>query len=202
MLNAVYRYFFPPPIRDRASLAGFMSGEASYLAQRSTYEFTRNTLAWHGQSAFGDTVFNDAFRICRWEAFASVLAGFSVLAFARLDPGAGGRRAELEAAILRLHAGMLGAYEVPRHRSGWDDELEALAERLRMLPPGTTPSAEEALRPAAAKVYQTVPARAGNAREERDVIANALRFGAIGFTERLERRLRPAETAASLLAGS
>ena len=37
-------------------------------------------------------------------------------------------------------------------------------------------------------------------REERDVIANALRFGAIGFTERLERRLRPAETAASLLA--
>jgi hypothetical protein len=201
MLNAVYRYFFPPPIRDRASLAGFMSGEASYLAQRSTYEFTRNTLAWHGQSAFGDTAFNDAFRICRWEAFAAVLAGFSVLAFVRLDPGAGGRRDDLEAALVRLYAEMLGAYETPRHRADWNDEVADLAARLHAVVPGDVPSAADIVRPAAAKVYKTLPARAGNPREEKDVISNALLFGAIGFRERLENRLRPAEAAASLLAG-
>ncbi|MFO0295736.1 MAG: hypothetical protein ACK51F_20565 [Rhodospirillales bacterium] len=201
MLNAVYRYFFPPPIRDRASLAGFMSGEAAYLAQRSTYEFTRNTLAWHGQSAFGDTAFNDAFRICRWEAFASVLAGFSVLAFVRLDPGPGGRRDDLEAALVRLYAQMLGAYETPRHRTDWNDDLTDLAARLRALVPGEAPSAADVVRPAAARVYKTLPARAGNPREEKDVISNALRFGTIGFSERLENRLRPAEATASLLAG-
>ena len=201
MLRRVFAAFFPPPIRDRDDLAAFMSGEASYLAQRSTYEFTRNTLAWHGQAAFGDTAFNDAFRICRWEAFACVLSGFSLLAFARLNPGVGGRRAELETAMVELYAGMLAAYETPRHRTDWSDEMGALAERLRSLPPGQSPSAEEATRRAAATVYKTIPARAGNPREERDVIANALRFGAIGFVERLDRRLRPVETTASLLAG-
>lgn len=201
MLTRAYRYFFPPPIRDRISLGGFMSGEAAYLAQRSTYEFTRNTLAWHGQSAFGDRAFNDMFRICRWEAFAAVLSGFSLLAFARLVPGPGGPRAELETAVVRLYGDLLGAYEMPRHRADWADELTALAERLHALPPGAVPSAAEATRIAAAKVYKTLPARAGNPREEKDVISNALRFGTIGFGERLERRLRPAETTASLLAG-
>lgn len=201
MLARAYNYFFPPPISDRASLAGFMSGEASYLAQRSTYEFTRNTLAWHGQAAFGDREFNDAFRICRWEAFANVLAGFGVLAFVRLDPGPGGRREELEAAVTTLYADMLGAYETPRHRADWADMSADLAARLRALPPGERPSAAEVIRPAAARIYQTLPARAGNPREEKDVIANALRFGTIGFCERLDKRLRPVEAAASLLAG-
>jgi len=201
MLTAAYQYFFPPPIRDRSALTKFMSGEASYLAQRSTYEFTRNTLAWHGQAAFGDTAFNDAFRICRWEAFAAVLAGFSVLAFTRLASGPGGRRDELEAALVRLYGDMLGAYETPRHRTDWNDEVADLAIRLRAILPGDSPSAADVVRPAAGRVYKTLPARAGNPREEKDVIANALRFGTIGFGERLDRRLRPAETAASLLAG-
>jgi hypothetical protein len=201
MLTRVYRYLFPPPISDRAALGAFMSGEAAYLAQRSTYEFTRNTLAWHGQAAFGDREFNDVFRVCRWEAFAAVLSGFSLLAFARLAPGPGAPRSDLEAAMVRLYADQLGAYEMPRHRADWADELAALAERLHALPPGVVPSAADATRIAAAKVYKTLPARAGNPREEKDVIANALRFGTIGFGERLERRLRPAETTASLLAG-
>jgi hypothetical protein len=128
-----------------------------------------------------------------------VLSGFSVLAFARLDPGPGGRRDDLEAALVRLYGEMLGAYEVPRHRADWDDELAALAARLRALPPGEGPTAAEIVRPAAAKVYGTLPARAGNPREEKDVISNALRFGTIGYGERLERRLRPRETVASLL---
>lgn len=201
MLSRVYRYFFPPAIADKDALAGFLSGEAAYLAQRSTYEFTRNTLAWHGQSAFGDDAFNDAFRICRWEAFASILSGFCVLAFVRLDPGPGGRRAELETAVRDLYRDMLTAYEIPRHRADWAAEIEALTQRLSTLPPGTQPSAAEVSRTAAAKVYATVPVRAGNAREEREVIENALRFGTIGFSERLASRLRPAETLASLLAG-
>jgi hypothetical protein len=198
MLRRAYHYFFPPRIADREALAGFVSGEAAYLAQRSTYEFTRNTLAWHGQAAFGDDAFNDAFRICRWEAFASILSAFCVLAFARLDTGPGGRRGELEAAIVDLYRGMLEAYETPRHRSDWADEVGALAERLRTLPPGARPSAAEVSRAAAARVYATVPARAGNAREEREVIENAVRFGTIGYAERLDRRLEPAGTLASL----
>ena len=94
---------------------------------------------------------------------------------------------------------MLGAYETPRHRNDWSEEVAALAERLRTLPAGTRPSAAEVSRAAAARVYATIPVRAGNAREEREVIENAVRFGTIGYAERLDRLLEPAGTLASLL---
>ena len=54
MLRRLVDHFRPPRIRDRAALRRFVSGEASYLAQRATYEFSRNTLAWYGQHAFAD----------------------------------------------------------------------------------------------------------------------------------------------------
>ena len=63
MLATLKGYFFPERIRSRVELARFVSGEASYVAQRSTYEFSRNTLAWYGQAAFGDPKFNDALAV-------------------------------------------------------------------------------------------------------------------------------------------
>ena len=199
MLGRAISHFFPSSIADRDALAAFVAREAAYLAQRSTYEFTRNALAWHGQAAFGDAAFNDAFRICRWEAFAATLSAFCALAFAHLAPAAGGRRAGLEAAIVALYAEILAGHEAPRHRDGWSEAVAGLAESLRRIMPGTVPTAAEMIRDAAALIHAKMPVQAGNDREELEVIANALRFGTIGYADRLVRRLRPPETIASLL---
>ena len=74
---------FPSLFRTlRASeLRRFLSGETSYLAQRMTYEFSRNTLAWFGQHYFADPGFNDVFRKCRWESFGLLGADVTLLAF-------------------------------------------------------------------------------------------------------------------------
>lgn len=183
-MKALIEYFRPPPLRTLADLETFVSGEAAYLAQRSTYEFSRNTLAWYGQAAFADPEFNDAFRICRWEAFAAVLAGFVVLVRLRLGAGP-----VTDGRLVELARRVLAAYPTPIHRPDWQDILDALAARLADLDGKAPPTPTSLGAIAAEAVYPTLPVRSGNRQEDRAVIANALSFGTIAFNDRLVARL-------------
>ncbi|MBL8702007.1 MAG: hypothetical protein JNK67_26730 [Alphaproteobacteria bacterium] len=192
-------YFRPPPIRSAAALREFISGEASYLAQRSTYEFSRNALAWYGQAAFGDPEFNDAFRICRWETFAIVLSNFVLLARARLAARVA-VPAGLDDALVAQARIMLAAYPTPVHRRDWEDVVAELADRLAAARQEEPPSPAGLGAAAAARVYPTMPVQSGNKAEDRKVIANALSFGTIAFNDRLAVRLDDAAVVADLVA--
>jgi hypothetical protein len=190
MIGKLFEHWRQGPLADGESLGRFLSGEASYLAQRSTYEFTRNTLAWFGQSAFGDDKFNDAFRICRWESFASILAGFIVLTQARLSPAARGREPEVADGLVRIFEAALAAYPTPAHRADWQEIVTALHDALRAAgSQGLSPAAIGAR--AAERVIATVPVRSPNDAEDRQVISNAVRLGTIGVNDRLAARLVP-----------
>jgi len=194
MLRRLIEFWLPPPLTDGRTLGSFLSGEASYLAQRTTYEFTRNTLAWHGQSAFGDDGFNAVFRVCRWESFASILSGFVVLTHVRLRAAAGDPGA-LAAPLSQLFAAELAAYPMPAHRPDWGDVTARLAQRLAA---NARPTPAEIGSEAAMRVYETIPVRSGHAAEDRDVLANAIRLGTISVHDRLAARLRPDAVTASL----
>ncbi len=196
MLGRLIAYWSPPPLTDARALGRFLSAEASYLAQRSTYEFTRNTLAWYGQAAFGDDRFNDVFRVCRWESFASILGGFVVLAHTRLRRVGSGDAKLLAPALLRIYGAELSAYPMPAHRSDWADVTLRLEQRLAA---GGAPTPAEIGSEAALRVYETIPVRSGNAAEDRDVLANAIRLGTISVNDRLAARLRPDAVSASLI---
>jgi hypothetical protein len=197
MIRKFFEHWRQGPLADGESLGRFLSGEASYLAQRSTYEFTRNTLAWFGQSAFGDDKFNDVFRICRWESFASILSGFVVLTQARLGPATRGNETAVADGLVRVFEAALAAYPTPAHRTDWRETVTALRETLlasdgRSL----TPAAIGAR--AAERVIETVPVRSPNDAEDRQVIANAVRLGTIGVNDRLTARLVPEAMVRSL----
>lgn len=196
MLKAVLHYLRPPPITGVGALRRFLSGEASYLAQRSTYEFSRNTLAWYGQSAFGDDKFNDALRLCRWESFAAVLADMTVLTHdATRRDGGGGALAER---FTGLYESMLLEYPLPSHRpAGWIDLVPGVATRLRAEGPV---DAAEVARIAARRIYDVVPVRSGNPRADYAAIEAAIQFGMVSFQDRLRRRLRTDEIVPALLA--
>jgi len=198
-MRRLLEYFRPPPIRDASAFREFLSGEASYLAQRSTYEFSRNALAWYGQAAFGDPEFNDAFRICRWETYATVLAGFVVLADLRLNPAAGAPDG-LHGALLATFDAMLRAYPVPAHRANWDDIRSELHRDLQAIDRAAPPTPKTLGTRAAERVYPTLPVRSGNTMEDRKVIANALTFGTIAFNDRLTARLDAGAVRDDLLA--
>lgn len=182
-------YFYPPPIRTRDTLRRFLSGEASYLAQRVTYEFARNTLAWFGQHHFGDDRFNDAFRICRWEAYAAILADMLVLTRGHLlSPTTPGQ--VLAAPLVGLYGAALAEYAPPGHRpEGWRDVEEGLLLRLRDLGSDERPDARSVASASASRTFETLPVKSNNPQEDRRVIGSAITMGLISFADRLRTRV-------------
>ncbi len=185
MFAKLREYLFPKRLRARDDLRRFVSGEASYVAQRSTYEFVRNTLAWYGQAAFGDAKFNEAFAVCRWEAFANIAADMTMIVRAEL---AGGD--VLDPPLLRLYADALGEYPNPSHRSeGWADRHAALLSRFAALPSDRKCDLTAMGHRTGVAIHDTAPAHSKNFAEERAVLAAAITFGLISFQDRLPRRL-------------
>ncbi len=178
-------YVFPSRLRTPDQLRRFVSGEASYLAQRSTYEFTRNTLAWFGQAAFGDATFNEAFAVCRWEAFASIAADMTMIVRAEIAGGP-----SLDPPLLKLYADVLGEYPNPPHRAeGWMDRHAALLARFGALPDDRRPDLTAMGHRTGAMIHEVAPAHSRNVEEERAVLAAAITFGLVSFQDRLPRRL-------------
>jgi hypothetical protein len=199
MLRNIIEYFVPPAVTDRPAFARFLSGEASYLAQRSTYEFARNTLAYFGQHQFADERFNDAFRRCRWESFAAILAGMVILAEGRLRSHVTHDHAALRAALVALYADMLAEYPVPAHRPGWESEITALDDQLARAQVAAPAAPAAVARPVALRVYNVLPLYSHNEEYDRRIIDNAMTFGIIAFNDRLVRRLRAPQMAALML---
>jgi hypothetical protein len=197
MLGRLREYLFPPRLRTRDQLRRFVSGEASYVAQRSTYEFVRNTLAWFGQSAFADAKFNEVFAACRWEAFADIAADMTLILRAELAGGP-----SLDPPLVRLYADMLGEYPTPTHRDdGWADRHAALLSRFAALPGDRRPDLTALGHRTGALIHEKSPAQGRNSEEERTVLAAAVTFGLVSFQDRLPRRLDVPAVREALLAG-
>ncbi|MBX9945717.1 MAG: hypothetical protein K2Y40_16665 [Reyranella sp.] len=185
MLQQLKARFFPGRIAARPTLRRFVSGEASYLAQRATYEFSRNTLAWHGQHVLGDAKFNEVFAVCRWESFAAIAADMTFLVRAHLAGGP-----SLDAPLLQVYAEVLGEYPNPVHRpDGWGDCLASLLARFGGIPDGRAPDLKAMGYKTGRLIYGKAPVTANNIEEESAVLGAAVTFGLISFNDRLPRRL-------------
>jgi hypothetical protein len=201
MLTSLIKTLLARPIADPSALRRFLSGEASLLAQRLTYEFSRNTLAWYGQHYFNDKGFNEVFRRCRWESFARLAADMSLLAFARMPEACGEGRSGLEARMAALYAAVLGEYPVPAHRpNGWGDMADAFVQRLAAAQPPVDP---EGLTAATSKaIFATLPVFSDNRAGDFDVVRNAVAFGLAAFAGQLRRRVDLDRVGAALRAGA
>lgn len=199
MLARLIAYFRPPPIVDCAALQQFLSESASYLAQRSTYEFSRNTLSYYGQGAWHDPTFQDLMRVCRWESRAAVLADQLVLVEGRLRPFAG-EPPVLVAPVVGLYGDLLAEYPVPAHRpEGWGAEIDAMRARLERVQLAQPLGAPEVARTAAKRVFDVLPVYSRYRDADFQVVENSIRFGMVSFSDQLGQRLRPQEVAADLL---
>ncbi len=203
MLQRLIDRFWPAPVRDRPHLVRWISGEASYLAQRSTYEFTRNTLAWFGQHHFADDRFNDHFRVCRWETFATVLQGMALQVEARLRPQARGAEAALAEGLVATYRAALAEYPVPAHRTqGWDDAVaEARAKLGDAQARAAAPDAKALAHATTARMIQVMPVLSANRDDDFRTIESAIQFGLIAFADRAARRIDAPALAAELVGG-
>jgi len=200
MFSSLFRTLRAKPIADPSALRRFLSGEASYLAQRMTYEFSRNTLAWFGQHYFADPGFNDAFRKCRWESFGLLAADMVVLTYARMPDAQRHDREALGTRVQALLAAVLGEYPVPEHRpDGWSDLEAGFAARIAAVQPPVDPT--DFAEATAKAVFKTLPVFSENRSGDYQVVYNAVHFGLVAFADRLRRRVAAEPAARALLAG-
>jgi hypothetical protein len=200
MISSFIRTLRAKPIEDPSELRRFLSGESSYLAQRMTYEFSRNTLAWFGQHYFADPGFNNVFAKCRWESFGLLGADIALLAFGRMAAARPDGHAALADRMQDLYAAILHEYPVPDHRfEGWADMEAAFRTRMADV---RLPVDPIALAEATAKaIFKTLPVFSENKTGDYMVIYNAVSFGLVAFSDRLRKRVAADRVGAAILAG-
>ena len=199
MLRRIIAHFRPPPIASRAALQQFLSASGAYLAQRSTYEFSRNTLSYYGQGAWHDPTFQELMRVCRWESRAAVLADQVVLAEGQLRRSAAPPHA-LVAPLAELYRDLLAEHPVPAHRpQGWGADIEALRARLDRVQLALPLGAPEVARVGAKRVFEVLPVYSQYRDSDFQVMENSIRFGMVSFSDQLRQRLRPAAVVGDLL---
>lgn len=196
--RAVVDYVRPRPIASAADLKVFLDREAAHLGQYSTHEFSRNTLGYFGQDAWRHPVFKERMVLCRWEAFAAVLADLIILSEGRLRQHVSSADL-LTAPLVEIFASILGSHPIPAHRpEGWAAEIDQLRVRLgqaQMKPPS---SANEIARVSARRVFDVLPVFSGNTEVDYFTIENAIRFGTVGVGVKLDGRMRGAAVARDL----
>jgi len=200
VLKRLREYFFPSPIRDRAALQRFISSQASYLAQRTSLEFSRNTLGYYNQHLWHNEKFLDAVRVSRWESFAALVEDMIVFLEGKLRGAEQVQHESLRPRLVALAGDILATYPLPPHRpQGWGDVLDRLDRRLAAAQAAPPASHMEIAKVSAQRFYDTMPVRSPNRPADVEVIAGAVRFGFSGFGAKLSDLLRPAAVVRSLM---
>lgn len=194
-----------PVVADRPALRELLSGEAAFLAQKTTVEYcrARSGLLW--QKLFSEEEFRGALDRCRWGAMAAVLADQIIVTEGLLRAHAAGSEAALGETLVTLYQDILLGYgeaEPDRH-AGWDDlsaELPARVARAQLGPPH---GPDQIAKTAGNRVYDLLPIHKSLRGHDREMMVNAIRFGMVAFQERLVLAVRdPGLLARNLIAGT
>jgi len=201
MLRRLRDYLFQPKLRAAAALGDFIASQAAYLAQRTSLEFCRNTLAYSHQYLMHDPSFMDALRVCRWESFAALVEDMLVCAEGHLRPDDAAAAQRLVAPLAALARGMFDRYERPRHRpQGWDDVLQRITQRLAQAQLGAPRPPLVISAVSAQRLYDCMPVYSDNKEKDKEAAFGAVRFGFAGFAAKLAAALEPAPVRRELLA--
>jgi hypothetical protein len=202
LLDKLFKLFRgPEPVVSRNDLAEFLTGEAAFLAQKSTIEYCRARAGLQWQKLFSEAAFTDALERCRWEAFALVLADMTVLAEARLRRQAAGRALELAEALCVLYEQILNSHPMPAHRSDWHDRGEDLRQRMGRAQLAAPARTDEIAGVSGRAVFDLLPIHPSLRGHDRLMIFNHIRFGMLTFADRFDRRVDARSVTASLLDG-
>lgn len=178
-----------------------IAAESAFLSQKCVVEYCRAKAGLNWETLFAETPFRAALEICRWEAFAAVLADMTVVGEGLLRPYAGMRHADLADALTRHAERALAAPALPTHRpEGWGDAITALRQRLALCQLAAPLPAHEIGRASGARIVELLPIHPRLRRDDSEVVVNNIRFGLCRSHEDISRRADLPAVAADLLA--
>ncbi|BBK40481.1 hypothetical protein STVA_05010 [Allostella vacuolata] len=196
-------------ISTPAALREFLSGQASFIAQKVVTEYCQAKAGRHWTHLSMEKTFIDQLARSRWEAFSLVLADLFVLTAARLRPMSEApdqpereAAAAVAGALVGLYREALDAYPLPPHRpEGWADRVQELDARLRAAgaaPPG---SAREIAEVGGRAVFAILPIHLNMRRLDLPMVMNGIAFQTVAVAGRIRRRLDLPALAAALGTG-
>ena len=183
-----------------AELADFVAAQTAYVAQRSVIEYCRARTGFNWEKLSLEQTFLDRLEVCRWEAYAIVLAEVAELALIRLRRGGvadpegylPGLVAAAQAALLR--------HPVPSHRTDWGDAAEAIERHLaRAILAAPRPVHLVGIRSADA-IFDLLPIHADLRPQDREMFRNSVRFAICGAFDAMSRCMEVPALEAALLA--
>jgi hypothetical protein len=191
-----------PPVRTAGELAECLAAHSAYVAQRTVIEYCRARTGLNWDKLFAEASFLDRLEVCRWEAYAVVLAEVAELALIRLRrDGADSAESYLPALVQAAHAALL-RHPVPRHRTSWTDAADDIERHLaRVLLAAPRPVHLLGFH-SADVIFELLPIHPDLRREDREMFRNSLRFAICGVFEAMSRQFDVPALEASLMAAA
>jgi hypothetical protein len=188
MLRTLKEMIRPPRLADRAAFGAFVAGESALIAQKTAVSYCRAKTLTFSHALFAEQAFQDALAICRFEAFAAVLADLLLLTAGLLRPHA--EPARIDGALRALYGEILRGERQPAHRQdGWADAEAAFAARLAALDDAAPRDPASIARASAARLYEVLPIHTNHRHLDEDVITASVTFQMVGLWEKLLRAL-------------
>jgi hypothetical protein len=164
------------PVSTADELADFLAARSAYVAQRSVIEYCRARSGPNWDKLFSEASFLERLEVCRWEAYATVLAEVAELALIRLRRDGAGDAASCLPGLVEAARAALLRHPVPAHRSSWSDASEAIERHLaRALLAAPHPVHLLGIESATA-IFELLPIHADLRRQDRIMFQNTVRF--------------------------
>jgi len=186
-------------VTTASELAEFLGAQTAYIAQRSVIEYCRARTGLNWDKLFAEPSFLGRLEVCRWEAYAVVLAEVAELALIRLRRyGAAEPKTYLPGLVQAAHAALL-RHPVPAHRTSWTDATDAIERHLaRALMAAPRPVHLLGLH-SGGVIFDLLPIHSDLRRQDRTMFQNSVRFAICGASDAMTRRFDVPALETSLL---
>ena len=195
MLSRIKNWLFPGRVDTPELLEDLLSVETSRLSQRSTVGFCHTKAGSNARFLFREKMFLDALEVCRWNAFAMLLADLCMIVEAYLRPQDGLAQEKLWTWLEDVYVRTLDKQET---QHDFSEFKRLFAERLghaRLAPPGR---AVDQVTMSCKPIYDSLPIHETLRGDDFEVIDGLLHFGAATFRETLEQRCDPSRVVEGL----
>jgi hypothetical protein len=178
-----------PSVMTLDELGHFLGAQTAYVAQRTVLEYCRARAGVNWDKLFGEQAFLEALEVCRWDAYAQVLAEIAELALILL------RRqdhADLRACLQGVDAAAdaaLRRHPVPAHRESWDFVAAMVARQLSQSLLAAPRAVHLMGFGAADAIFAQLPIHPHLRREDQEMFRNSVRFALCGVFDQMTRRL-------------
>jgi hypothetical protein len=184
MLRTLKELIRPLRIDDPAGFAEFASGESALIAQKTAVTYCRAKTLTFSHALFAEKRFQEALTICRFEAFAAVLADVLLVAEGILRPHVDGER--LAGSLRSLYSKVLAEQAVPPHRThGWDDVIAAFAERLESTRAAPPEDARTISQSSAKRLFDMLPLHTNYRNIDEELIVASVTFQVVALRDKM-----------------